>query len=241
MKKFQKNYSKFYEKQFEKIDSWVEIPIPIEFLEIEEVQKINVIKIIIKPILINCKSITDGIISLNEGENYISSAILFKTLIENTINLRYSLKFYQDNDYTKFEKIIKKSEKMMFGDSISQKSRKAFRVESIAGKQTTRIYKMYQDMCKIAHPDFKQLIAILKNGSQEFNVENLLNFDLSSKIISDKDAEDFPELLEYLLKEINSTINDITSEHISRFKNNDLISLKSENGVLNFNLNGGVE
>lgn len=241
MKKFQKNYSMFYEKQFEKIESWIELPVPIEFLEIEEVQKINVIKIIIKPILINCKSITDGIVSLNESENYVSSAILFKTLIENIIDLRYSLKFYHDNDYTKFEKIIKKSKKMMFGDSISQKSQKTFRFENINGKQTTRIYKMYQDMCKIAHTDFKQLIAILKNGSEEFNVKDLLNFDLSSKIISDKDAEGFPELLEYLLEGINSTINGITSEHISRFKINDLISLKSENGVLKFNLNEVVE
>lgn len=109
--KFEK-IENYIQAQQEKIDSWLpfdDVIIPYGIVERQEQEKINVIRIVLKMLLINTKDVLKGLVVLETSNNVTASMILCKTLIENTINIAYTKYFYMTEEYEAFENILKKN------------------------------------------------------------------------------------------------------------------------------------
>ena len=97
--------------------------IPYIYFSDEERQQINVMIMILKMLLINTKDVLYAINTLNRENNTVAMTILYKTLIENTIDIRYSLKYYQEVTLEEVEKVIDKSERSLYGKSVFKKQK----------------------------------------------------------------------------------------------------------------------
>lgn len=221
----------FMNNQQNKIESW-NINVPEIFFENEEKQKINVMILILKTILINTRDVLYSINKLDKENSTTGVSILIKTLIENTIDLKYSIKFYKNSNFEQISSVIDKSEYSMFGENVKNKSKTVFNKVKINGKDTTLIYENYRKMCKIAHPDFEQLYSILRNMSENFSPELLLKFNLNSPIFSKTEHKKIMSLRDELIQIIEQSINEIGVVVTERYIDNDLLNFNISNGFL---------
>lgn len=225
----------FMNNQQNKIESW-NINVPEVFFENEEKQKINVMILILKTILINTRDVLYSINKLDKENNTTGVSILIKTLIENTIDLKYSIKFYKDSNLEQISSVIDKSEYSMFGKNVKDKSRMVFDKVKINGKDTTLIYENYRKMCKIAHPDFEQLYSILRNMSKNYSPKLLLEFNLNSPIFSKTEHKEIMKLRDELIQIIEQSINEIGILVTERYIDNELLNFNISNGFLTFSI-----
>ena len=114
-------------------------------------------------------------------------------MIENTINIAYARKFYKTKDYHSFCNLIKGNKGLFGNKTVNQKANISF-VKS-EGEKHTHIYLDYQETCKVAHPNFLQLINLLKKMEIEF----LNKIEEERKIYYYSKREEF----NFLKKELN--------------------------------------
>lgn len=222
----------FIQNQQDKIDSW-NMSIPYIYFSDEERQQINVMIMILKMLLINTKDVLYAINTLNRENNTVAMTILYKTLIENTIDIRYSLKYYQEATLEEVEKVIDKSERSLYGKSVFKKAKAVFLIiKDKEGKETTLIYQQYQATCKVAHPDFEQLYNILRNKSKRFSPELVLELNVNDKIYSKKEHKEVSDLKMELVTIINNSINEFAQEVTIRHKSTDEVVFSNASGFL---------
>lgn len=226
-----KRVNDFMDNQQNKIESW-NINVPEIFFENEEKQKINVMILILKTILINTRDVLFSINTLDRENNTTGVSILVKTLIENTIDLKYSIRFYKNSSLEQISNIIDKIEFSMFGKNVKDKSKLAFDNVKINDNDTTLIYENYRKMCKIAPPDFEQLYSILRNMSKEYSPNLLLEFNLKSPIFSKSQHEVIMKLKDELIQIIDQSINEIGIVVTDRYINSEDFIFDISSGVL---------
>lgn len=222
----------FMKQQQKKIDSWLpfdNMPIPTGIMKQQEQKKVNTLRMILKMLLINTRDVLNGLIVLEATNNMTSSMILHKTLIENTINIAYARKFYKTKDYHSFCNLIKGNKKLFGNETVNQKANISF-VKS-EGEKHTHIYLDYQETCKVAHPNFLQLINLLKNYDPEFSEEKLLTFDLNDKIFGEYEIKVIPISKTKIVNTIDDVMNEIAKEIVLKY-NQDMFKVTSQLGEI---------
>lgn len=233
--KFEK-IENYIQAQQEKIDSWLpfdDVIIPYGIVERQEQEKINVIRIVLKMLLINTKDVLKGLVVLETSNNVTASMILCKTLIENTINIAYTKYFYMTEEYEAFENILKKNGEL-YKEKVNQKADLSF--AQLEGEANTKIYLQYKDTCEIAHPNFKQLIHLLSNHDEKFSVEKLLTFNVNDNIFREHEIEYAVVLKNELLNIINEKLNEIAEEIVLKY-NQDFFYVSSKLGKITMSAN----
>lgn len=222
----------FMKQQQKKIDSWLPFDnmlIPTGIMEQQEQKKVNMLRMIFKMLLINTRDVLNGLIVLEATNNMTSSMILHKTLIENTINIAYARKFYKTKDYHSFCNLIKGNKALFGNKTVNQKANISF-VKS-EGEKHTHIYLDYQETCKVAHPNFLQLINLLKNYDPEFSEEKLLTFDLNDKIFGEYEIKVIPISKTKIVNTIDDVMNEIAKEIVLKY-NQDMFKVTSKLGEI---------
>lgn len=222
----------YIQAQQEKIDSWLpfdDVIIPYGIVEQQEQEKINVIRMVLKMLLINTKDVLKGLVILETSNNVTASMILCKTLIENTINIAYTKHFYITEEYEAFENILKKNGKLYNEKRVNQKADLSF--AQLEGEANTKIYLQYKDTCGIAHPNFHQLIHLLSNYDEKFSVEKLLTFNVNDNIFGKHEIEYAVALKNELMGIIDEKLNEIAEEIVLKY-NQDLFNVSSTLGKI---------
>ncbi|EQC89031.1 MULTISPECIES: hypothetical protein [Lactococcus] len=150
-------------------------------------------------------------------------------MIENTINIAYARKFYKTKDYHSFCNLIKGNKGLFGNKTVNQKANISF-VKS-EGEKHTHIYLDYQETCKVAHPNFLQLINLLKNYDPEFSEEKLLTFDLNDKIFGEYEIKVIPISKTKIVNTIDDVMNEIAKEIVLKY-NQDMFKVTSKLGEI---------
>lgn len=220
----------FMTKQQNKIDSWNMNP-PNQFFSIEEKQKIGVISMILKMLLINTRDVLYAINSLEREKNTTAIMILYKTFLENTIDIKYSLRFYREFDLEKISKVIDDSENgYLYAKNVRKKANLVFPKNEDSADAL--IYNYYHETCKTAHPDFEQLYNIIRNKSAVYSIKDIIEFNVNDNIFSKNDFNKSKILKSELVQIIDCSINEIGYEVTSRYKQTDLINFQYQDGLL---------
>lgn len=85
--------------------------------------------------------------------------------------------------------------------------------------------------CKVAHPNFLQLINLLKNYDPEFSEEKLLTFDLNDKIFGEYEIKVIPISKTKIVNTIDDVMNEIAKEIVLKY-NQDMFKVTSKLGEI---------
>lgn len=171
---------------------------------------------------------------------------MLKTLIENTIDIKYARYFYEKSSLETISNVIDDSELSMFGKNVKPKANEVFDTFDIKkdnGKitKTTYIYEWYRSMCKIAHPDFNQLFSIVRNKSTVYPSDTpsnlVINDKLSKLTLNDKifklsEHKIIMNLRDELVQIIDTAINELGNEVTTRYRDTDEVVFDIDNGML---------